>query len=144
MPDLHDEMPDPAFSLAEIVPLPSRDNARIRVHDYMNDAGHTSFGWDESDDEWVIPMIRAKMEQGFVFWIVKRNPLREIRLERVEDAGDRHVIIRDDAARTLFEQGRIGLVASDDEHDVRTERRATSAEDAASHDAVVHRRLRGG
>jgi hypothetical protein len=118
---------------------------RVRVHDYMDGDGHTSFGWDETDDEWVIPMIRRKMAQGFVFWIVKRNPLREIRLERVADIGDsRHVIIRDEAARTLFEQGRIALASDDDENDVVRLHRAESAEEAASHDAVAHRRLAGG
>lgn len=118
---------------------------RIRVMDLMDGGGHTSFGWDADDDEWVIPMIRQKMQQGFVFWIVKRNPLREIRLERAEDVGNtRHVIIRDEAARTLFEQGRIGLVTTEPEENVQTVRRASTAEEVAANDTVAHRRLRSG
>ncbi len=118
----------------------------IRVMDLMDDAGHTSFGWDAEDDEWVLPMIRLKMAEGYVFWIVRRNPLREVRLERVEDVREsRHVIIRDQAARTLFEQGRIGIAASiDDEEDVETLRRARTPEEAVSHDTIAHRGLRGG
>lgn len=119
--------------------------ARVRIMNIMNDAGHTSFGWDEADDEWVLPMIRQKMAQGYVFWIVRRNPLREVQLERVDDVRDvRHVIIRDQAARTLFEQGRIGIVADDDDDHVETVRRARTAEEVASNDTVAHRRLGGG
>lgn len=117
----------------------------IRVMDMMDDAGHTSFGWDAQDDEWVLPMIRQKMEQGFVFWVVRRNPLREIRLERVEDLRDaRHIVIRDEAARTLFEQGRIGIASGSGDDAAEPVRRARSAEDAVENDTVVHRGLRGG
>jgi hypothetical protein len=117
----------------------------IRIMDVMDDAGHTSFGWDAEDDEWVLPMIREKMRQGYVFWIVRRNPLREIRLEAVSDLRDnRHVIIRDDAARNLFEQGRIGIVADGGDDASEPVRRARSGEDAVENDTVVHRGLRGG
>ena len=67
-----------------------------------------------------------------------------MRLERVEDVGDsRHVIIRDEAARQLFEQGRIGLVR-DEETDAQTVGRARTAREAARNDTVAHRGLRGG
>lgn len=118
----------------------------VRIAQFMDDNGHTSLGWDEADDAWVLPMIRAKMEAGFVFWIVKRNPLREVRLERVEDigrGGDRHVIIRDDASRQLFEQGRIGLVR-DDLDDREVVGRARTAEEVVANDTVAHRALQGG
>ena len=49
------------------------DVMTIRVMDLMDKAGHTSFGWDSSDDEWVIPLIQQKMNEGYVFWIVRRN-----------------------------------------------------------------------
>jgi hypothetical protein len=84
------------------------------------------------------------MEQGYVFWVVRRNPLREVRLERVEDVGDnRHIIIRDAASRTLFEQGHIALVSAD-EGDAQTVRRARTPEEVAANDTVAHRGLRGG
>jgi hypothetical protein len=122
-----------------------RQATATRVMDLMDETGHTSLGWDASDDEWVLPMIRRKLAEGFTFWIVKRNPLREVQLERVEDLGDaaRHVIIRDAESRQLFEAGRIGLAAANDEP-VETVRRATTAEEAVQHDTVAHRPLRGG
>lgn len=116
----------------------------IRVMDIMNGEGHSSFGWDERDDEWVIPMIQKKMDEGFVFWIVQRDPLREVQLQRVEDVRNiRNVIIKDGDSRILFEQGRIGLVAEDQSEVVRL-RRARSAADAASNDTLAHRRPGGG
>ena len=106
-------------------------------------------GGNVVDDEWVIPMIQRKMDEGWVFWIVQRNPLREEQLRRVEDIGpNRHVIIRDRAARELFEQGRIGL--ADTNADTRRDdqggrpRRTTSAREAARSDTVAHPPLAGG
>lgn len=120
--------------------------SRVRVMDMMDEAGHTSFGWDASDDHWVLPMIRQKMADGYTFWIVRRNPLREVRLDRAEEARDagRHVIIRDDVARELFEQGRIGLVSAEDGDQAETVRRARTAEEVVENDTLAHRPLRGG
>lgn len=118
--------------------------ARVRVLRFMDGQGHTSFGWDPEDDHWVLPMIREKMEQGYVFWVVRRpEPLRrlqEVQLERVEDIGEtRNIIIRDDASRRLFEQGRIALFSDSDDEDLERVRRATSAEDVVANDTIASR-----
>lgn len=116
-----------------------------RVMHLMNESGHTSFGWDPEDDQWVLPMIRLKMAAGFTFWIVRRNPLREVELKRIEELGDvRNVIIKDQASRELFEAGRIGIATSGDEAELRVSRRAATAEEAVREETVVHRPLRGG
>lgn len=117
--------------------------ARLRTLRFMDGQGHTSFGWDPEDDEWVLPMIRQKLQQGYNFWIVRRPaPLRrlqEVRLERVEDVGEtRNIIIRDDASRRLFEQGRIALVSDSDEELERVGR-ATTAEEVVANDTVAAR-----
>jgi len=120
-------------------------NRSIRIMHVMDAAGHTSLGWDVADDEWMLPLIRRKMAEGYVFWIVRRNPLREVRLERIEDIGDiRHVIIRDAESRELFEQGRIGLVSVDREDDLQVIGRASTAEEVVANDTVSHRPLRAG
>lgn len=122
--------------------------SKIYTLDIMDRQGHSSFGWDESEDEWVIPLIQKKMDEGFVFWIVKRNPLREQQLMRVEDVREgRNVIIRDGDARTLFEQGRIALVSDEHAHGEETVERirtTTSAREAARNDTLAHRRPGGG
>ena len=124
--------------------MPDLNAITRRVMQIMDERGHTSLGWDAEDDAWVLPMIRRKMDEGYVFWIVQRRPLREVQLTRVEDIGDnRHVIVRDSEARTLFEQGRIG-VAQDDEAEIETVRRAQTAEEAVANDTVAHRGMRGG
>ena len=120
-------------------------NRSIRIMHVMDAAGHTSLGWDVADDEWMLPLIRRKMEEGYVFWIVRRNPLREVRLERIDDIGDtRHVIIRDAESRELFQQGRIGLVSVDREDDLQVIGRASTAEEVVANDTVSHRPLRAG
>jgi hypothetical protein len=117
----------------------------VRTLSMMDSSGDTSFGWDAAEDEWVIPMIRAKMEAGYTFWIVERNPLREVRLERADALGEnRHVVIRDAAARELFEQGRIGLASIAEHGEARVLRRARTPGEAAAADTVAHRPLRGG
>ena len=117
----------------------------IRIMHAMDAAGHTSLGWDAADDEWVLPLIRRKMAEGYVFWIVRRNPLREVRLERMEDIGEtRHVIIRDADSRELFEQGRIGLVSVDTEDDLQVIGPARTAEEAVANDTIRHRPFRAG
>lgn len=115
-----------------------------RVIHMMDESGHTSLGWDPQDDEWILPVIRKKMADGYAFWIVRRDPLREVLLERVEDLGEtRHVIIRDEDSRDLFEKGRIGIVTADDEM-LETVGRATTAEEVVRNETVAHRPLRGG
>lgn len=123
----------------------------IRSMDILDQTGHTALGWEEGDDEWVIPLIRLKMQQGFVFWIVRRaregTGAREVQLRRVEQIGPtRRVIIKDPDARRLFDQGRIGLHvgpgSSPDEYVF--ERRAVTPEEVARNHTVAQRRMAGG
>lgn len=108
----------------------------------MDGTGHTSFGWDASDSDWVIPMIRRKMAEGYVFWIIEHD--RQVRLERVEDLGEhRLVIINEPDAKELFERGKIGIV-TDEPDEVTRRRRARSAEEIARNHTVAHRALTGG
>lgn len=110
---------------------------------FMDGSGHSSWGWDASDDVWVIPLIQQKMDEGYVFWIVEENPHREIQLRRVQDIGaTRRVIIKDTKARELFEQGKIGIVT--DKPEMTAIRRAVNAQEAARNPTVAHRSLGGG
>lgn len=118
--------------------------ARVRILRFMDGQGHTSFGWDPEDDHWVLPMIRQKMQQGYVFWIVRRplpsRRVQEVRLESLEDIGEtRNVIIRDDDSRRLFEQGHIALVTESDEEELERIGRATTAEEVVANDTVASR-----
>lgn len=124
-------------------------NLHTRILHMMDNRGHTSFGWDVEDDDWVLPMIQRKMDEGYTFWIVERRPmLREVQLMRIQDIGDnRHVFIHDASSRELFEQGHIGLLEDRDDADqgdLHVTRRADNARDAASHDTVAHRHPAGG
>jgi hypothetical protein len=110
----------------------------------MGPEGDTSFQWDATDDNWVLPMIRQKMEEGYTFWVIKRNPLREEEADSADDIGDaRTVIIRDTDARRLFEQGHIRMMRPGD-RPVEATTRARNAEQAVAADTVAHAPLRGG
>lgn len=114
----------------------------VRIMWLMDSRGHTSFGWDPQHDVWVLPLIRRKMDEGYVFWIVRKNPLREVQLRRVEDIGDsRTILIPDDTARELFEAGRIALVTDQSEEDLEVLRPAATPEEAVANDTVAHRPL---
>lgn len=116
----------------------------IRHHYRMGPQGHVSFGWDAEDDARIVPMIQRAMDQGYEFWIVKRNPMREEQLTTITDLQDiRHVILRDQDTRELFEQGLVGLI-NDTDAPLETVRRAGSAAEAATNDTVAHRRMAGG
>lgn len=116
----------------------------IHTLSFLTGDGDNTYGWEATEDEWVIPMIQKKMDEGYVFWVVRRHPRGEVRLRRAQDAlPAREVIVKDDDARILFEQGRIGIV-SQPPTEAERERRATSAADAAANDTVAHRQPRGG
>lgn len=122
----------------------------IRTLDFLDQTGHTAFGWDAADDEWVLPLIQSKMDQGYNFWIVKPkrlgNGVTERQIRKVSQVGPtRRVMIHDEDARKLFEGGRIGMhVKARAEDDYVFERRARTAREAVENDTIAHRAPRGG
>lgn len=134
-------------------PIQSEPGA-IRTMSILNGSGDTVIGWTQDNDEWVIPMIQKKMDEGYTFWIVRRQPglLRRtdeivLRNPASNALPGREVIMKDDVARILLEQGRIGIVAqpaAGERPEQVIERRAETAREAAGADTVAHRPLRGG
>ena len=122
----------------------------VRTFSFLSGDGDNTYGWEARNDEWVIPMIPKKMDEGYVFWIVRKTEERErqVRLKKASDTlPARSVIIRDEDARLLFEQGMIGVVARPVEgrsDQFVMERRARSAREAAENDTVAHRQGVGG
>lgn len=124
----------------------------VRLMVNLDQMGHTVLGWDAADDDWVIPLIRRKMEQGFTFWgvrLVGRGPgTREVRLRRVEQVGPtRRVLVHDPDAQALFNEGRIGLHVNpgpEGEFVFERGRRITDPAEAAREDTVAMRPTRGG
>lgn len=113
----------------------------------LDKTGHTTIAWDREDSEWMLPEIQARMDAGEVFWIVKRDPLREEQLRSISEIGDnRHIIIRGDAGRRLLSQSRLHAVREDDDDDgdIEVERPARTAREAAENDTVTHRPHAGG
>jgi hypothetical protein len=120
----------------------------IRTCSFLSLDGDNTYGWDANDDQWVIPMIQKKMDEGYSFWIIRRGPTREVKLRTADEAKlTREIIIKDGDARILFEQGRIGIVSqpvSQRNEEFVRERTARTAEEAAANDTIAHRPARGG
>lgn len=120
----------------------------FRTLSFLNGMGDTTIGWTPNNDEWIIPLIRQKMLDGYDFWIIRRDPVREVKIRNATEATLTHeVIMKDDVARELIEQGRIGIVAAPApgrRPEVVMERRAGTPEEAVAADTVAHRPLRGG
>ena len=117
---------------------------RIVTMAFMDGTGHTSLGWDESDAEWIIPMIRRKLAQGYTFWIIDVDNNQRLKLERIEDLGDRRLLVMESPeAKELLEQGKIGLVVNEPEQVAHQRRSRDPAEIARNH-TVAHRGLQGG
>jgi len=105
------------------------DVSTIRTLSFLTGDGDTTYGWESADDPWVLPMIQAKLRLA------------------AEAKSARSILIKDDDARILFEQGRIGLMAqsvAQRSEELVSERRARSAEEVVSHDTLAHRPMRGG
>jgi hypothetical protein len=120
------------------------ERTRRRTMALMDESGHMTWTWDEDNDEQIIPQIERMMAEGYVFWIVKRDPLRE---EELDDIGDlrvnRHVVIRNEDFRELMNAGVLRL-ARHDTAPLDQDRRAATPREVASNDTVAHRPLRGG
>jgi hypothetical protein len=110
----------------------------------MNESGHVTWSWDEENDEQMIPTIDRLMREGYVFWIVQRDPLREAELEDTEDLRtNRHVIVKNEDFAELMAAGVLRL-SNRDTAPLQQERRAADARDAVANDTVAHRRIQGG
>ncbi len=123
----------------------------VRLMISLDQSGHSVFGWDAADDDWVIPLIRRKMEQGYTFYGVRQiitGGTRERRLTRVEQIGPtRRVLVHDEDAQKLFNEGRIGLhvePAGAGEFVFERGARITDPAQAAREDTVAMRPARGG
>jgi hypothetical protein len=134
------------------VQLPPLDMRPIRRRHMtcLDESGHVTWAWDRKNDDQIIPAIQRMMDQGYVFWILKRDEEREgsqIFEEELEDVADlrmnRSVVIRNDDFAELVAAGVLHLDSTDDTP-LQQERRTTDAREAAANDTVTHRPLRAG
>lgn len=124
----------------------AQTTTRRRRMAMMDESGHMTWSWDEENNDQIIPAIRRLMERGYVFWIVRRDPLREDELE-IEEIGElrdnRNIVVKNEDFAELLAAG-VLRPSRDDRADLHMGRRATTPEEAASNDTVAHRPLRGG
>lgn len=132
--------------------LATASSPRLRTTEWLGPHGHVSFGWEEQNDEWILPMIKQKMAEGYVFWIVERNNFanmgvfeHEVQIKDIGEIGKlRRVLMHDDDARKLMETGKIKLTKEFGESDYKAVKRADTAEEVVGKSSIAHRRAQGG
>ncbi len=116
---------------------------------FLDQTGDTTIVWDEDTDDKMIAIIQRKMDEGFVFYIVKPTLIPMIRrtvkaksIKQIRDAGS--VLIRDEALEKLFLAGSISTASAAADDAIEPLRKAESANDVATNHAVAVRPAKGG
>lgn len=123
--------------------------SKQRALTILNEAGDQTIVWDESSDERMTEIIRKKMEQGVVFFVIEPRffgllPSKKTPLTNADDARKhRALAIRDeDIAKFVGEGG--GDVVKTPDKAVQTIRKAKTAEEVAKNESVGVKPMRGG
>lgn len=78
---------------------------------FLNESGDVIIGWDESTDDKMLELIKKKMSEGMVFFIVKPRilnmlpPMKEELKNPYEAFINRHITVHDDDFQQLIAQG---------------------------------------
>lgn len=123
--------------------------SKQRAVTILNEAGDQTIVWDESSDERMTEIIRKKMEQGVVFFVIEPRffgllPSKKTPLTDADEARKhRALAIRDeDFAKFVGEGG--GDVVKTPDKPVATVRKAKTAEEVAKSESVGVRSMKGG
>lgn len=115
----------------------------------LNDAGDQTIVWTEDRDDAMVEIIRKKMREGVVFFIIEPRffgllPSRKTQLGDADEARKyRALAIRDEDFAQFVSEGKGDVVKTPDAP-VRNRRKAASAEEAAGAQSVGVRQLTGG
>lgn len=120
-----------------------------RAITFLDSSGDTTIAWTEDRDEEMLPLIKKKMEQGVVFFIVEPRlggwlPPKKTHLGSPEEAlPHRALAIRDEDLAKFVSSG-VAEVVPSPQGPVRGSRKAKSAEEVAGSESVAVKPLRGG
>jgi hypothetical protein len=115
-----------------------------RALTFLNEQGDLTITWEEAQDEKMESIIQKKMDEGFVFFIIKPRARKKTELTSVKDAfAKRTVYIKDEDISKFIEEGH-GTVVKTPETSAETVRRGKTAKEVASSESVGMRQRRGG
>lgn len=118
----------------------------------FNKAGHVTLVWEKEQDHLVLPVIKAKMDEGVSFFVVKAEftgnsisdkPLPGVSMITSDNAKQRAVAVQDDDFGKLVISGTVQVI-KDDSTATETVKRATTAEEVVVAKTIAVRRARGG
>lgn len=115
----------------------------------LNDCGDQTIVWDESSDERMTEIIRKKMEQGVIFFVVEPRffgllPAKKTELKNADDARKHRALsIRDEDLQAFVSDG-AGEVTKTPPAQVKTVRKATKPEEVAKAESVAVKPMKGG
>jgi hypothetical protein len=124
-------------------------NAAVRATTILNEAGDQTIVWTEDRDDAMVEIIRKKMEQGIVFFVIEPRffgllPSRKTELKDADDARKhRALAIRDEDFARFVSEGN-GEVVKTPDAPVQSRRKVKSAEEAASTQTVGVKPMKGG
>ena len=116
----------------------------IRALTLLNESGDTTITWEEEQDEKWERVIQKKMDEGFVFFIIKPRARKKTPLKTVKDAFvKRTLYIKDEDISKLLEEGHGDVIATP-KTPPETVKRGKSAKEVASSQSVGMGQRRGG
>ena len=123
--------------------------AAVRATTILNEAGDQTIVWTEDRDDEMVEIIKKKMAQGIVFFVIEPRffgllPSRRTELKEADEARKhRALAIRDEDFRKFVSDGD-GEVVKTPDKPVQTVRRAKDATDAAKSETVGVKPMKGG
>lgn len=122
---------------------------KTRATTILNEAGDQTIVWDEASDDAMTEIIRKKMAQGVVFFVIEPRffgllPSKKTPLTDADEARKhRALAIKDEDFAKFVGEGSGDVVKTPDKP-VSTVRKAKNAEEVAKNESVGVRPMRGG
>lgn len=123
--------------------------AEVRAVTILNEQGDQTIVWTEDRDEAMVEIIRKKMAEGIVFFVIEPRffgllPSKKTELKNADEARKhRALAIRDEDFAKFVGDGKGDVVKTPDEP-IRGSRKAASAEEAAKSESVGVKPMKGG
>lgn len=115
----------------------------------LNRQGDVTIVWTEEQDELVLPVIEAKMAEGFVFFLIEPRlgglapPSRTQLADTKDTLKHRAIAVADKDFGKLVGLGQVQAISTPAK-DVKTVRRAKTAKEVVTGESVAVRPARGG
>ena len=115
---------------------------------FLNCLGDVTITWNENEDEMMKKHVQKMLDEGHIFFIIKRSCLifkNKVVVENVSDITDKSLIIKDEKLASILldvKSGKTVKQESEDKYDV--VKASTEAEEIVKSEVVCMRPAKGG